>query len=348
MPGGIVPSHPGQKYVFRAAYGWTGVTSESSRRSIPQPKTAQTIAATARATASATMTMSATDVVCGRNGLKPMRLSVGRVDHPERVCRLAQMTWLRVTDENSVRHIVLNRPERLNAIPAEGWSDLATMFADFENSDQRVLVLTGAGPAFCSGADLDPEASSDLGVVAGHRRMKSVAAAATALRDVSKPTVAAVNGVAVGAGMNLALGCDLVLAGEAARFSEIFVKRGLSIDFGGSWLLPRLVGLQRAKELALTGRMVGAEEARAIGLCLEVVADEQLLIRADQLAQALVAAAPIGQMFTKQMIDRSFEMSFEDAVSWEGQSQSICFTTADFTEGKTAFAEKRSPNFEGR
>ena len=162
------------------------------------------------------------------------------------------MTWFLTEDRDMVRTITLNRPERRNAIPPEGWPELRQAFLDFETSAQRVLVVTGAGGAFSSGADLDPE-RADRNVVAARRRMKVVGDAASALHRLSKPTLAVVDGVAAGAGMNLALGCDLVIATPRARFSEIFVKRGLTVDFGGSWLLPRIVGLQRAKELALTG-----------------------------------------------------------------------------------------------
>ena len=168
------------------------------------------------------------------------------------------MTWFLTADRDNVRTITLNRPERKNAVPADGWPQLREAFVDFESSTQRVLVVTGAGGAFCSGADLDPE-RFERNIVASRRRMKIVGETALALHRLTKPTVAVVDGVAAGAGMNLALGCDLVIATPNARFSEVFVKRGLTLDFGGSWLLPRIVGLQRAKELALTGRMVGAE-----------------------------------------------------------------------------------------
>ena len=256
------------------------------------------------------------------------------------------MTWIVEEDVDRVRTLVLNRPDRMNAVPPGGWADLTDVLRRFEQSDQRALVVTGAGGNFCSGADL--ESREDFGVADGARRMGIVGEAASTLRRLTKPTIAAVDGVAAGAGMNLALGCDLVIAGSDARFSEIFVRRGLSVDFGGTWLLPRIVGLQRAKELALTGRMVPAEEAVLIGLCLEVVESDELRSHVAALAGRLADGAPIAQMFTKQMMDRSFELSFEDAVEWEGQSQSICFTTSDFDEGVASFVERRSPRFEGR
>jgi len=257
------------------------------------------------------------------------------------------MTWLLIEDRGRVRTITLNRPERKNAIPPDGWTELREAFMSFEESAQRVLVITGAGGAFSSGADLDPE-RVERNVVAARRRMKVVGAAATALNRLTKPTLAVVDGVAAGAGMNLALGCDLVIATSRARFTEIFVKRGLTVDFGGSWLLPRLVGLQRAKELALTGRIVEAEEACAIGLVLEVVELENLAKRVDALTAALAAGAPVAQMFAKQSLNRAFGVSFAQALNDEGQSQAICLTSEDAAEGVVAFLEKRPPRFQGK
>jgi 2-(1,2-epoxy-1,2-dihydrophenyl)acetyl-CoA isomerase len=181
-----------------------------------------------------------------------------------------------------------------------------------------------------------------------HRRMKIVGEAAMTLHRLSKPTIAAVDGVAVGAGMNLALGCDVVVATSRARFSEIFVRRGLTVDFGGSWLLPRIVGMQRAKELALSGRIVDAEEALRMGLVTVVVEPDQLRSAATEMAESFLAGAPKAQMFAKQALNASFEMSLADALSWEGQSQSILLGTEDAAEGILSFIEKRDPDWKGR
>jgi 2-(1,2-epoxy-1,2-dihydrophenyl)acetyl-CoA isomerase len=148
--------------------------------------------------------------------------------------------------------------------------------------------------------------------------------------------------------MNLALGCDVVIATDRARFSEIFVRRGLSVDFGGTWLLPRIVGLQRAKELALSGRVVDASEAERLGIAMEVVAVDELHRRVTQIAESFLSGAPIGQMFAKQGINASFESSFAESVSWEGQSQAIALGTEDVIEGVAAFLEKRDPEWRGR
>lgn len=259
------------------------------------------------------------------------------------------MSWLQVDSAQRVRRIVIDRPDRKNAIPADGWPSLTDAFVDFEQSDDRVLVITGAGGDFCAGADLDPERfDGTVSIADGHRRMKVVERAATALHRSTKPTIAAVDGVAVGAGMNLALGCDVVIASERARFSEIFVRRGLTVDFGGTWLLPRIVGLQRAKELSLSGRIVDAAEALELGLCIEVVPAEDLEARAHELALSFLAGAPIAQMFAKQGIDAAFESSFSESISWEGQSQSIAFGTEDVIEGVAAFLQKRDPEWKGK
>ena len=178
--------------------------------------------------------------------------------------------------------------------------------------------------------------------------MVEVGSAAEALHRVHKPTIAAVDGVAVGAGMNLALGCDVVIATDRVRFAEIFVKRGLTVDFGGTWLLPRLAGLARAKELALTGRMFGAEEALAYGLITDVVAPGDLATAASEKAAELAAGAPLAQRFIKEGLGRSFEMSFGEALAFEHSAQALLFGSEDAAEGVSSFVQKRPPEFKGR
>jgi enoyl-CoA hydratase/carnithine racemase len=259
------------------------------------------------------------------------------------------VTWLDTDDRGPVRWLTISRPERKNAIPFDGWPDLEAAFETFQASAQRVLVVTGAGGEFCSGADLDPTRIDRLQSVEDrHARMKKVGAAAMALHRLTKPTIAAVDGVAVGAGMNLALGCDVVVATKRARFAEIFVRRGLTVDFGGSWLLPRIVGLQRAKELALSGRMVGADEAARIGLVAEVVEVDDLEDRVTEIAGTFLEGAPVAQMFAKQTLNASFQVGLADALSWEAEAQSIALGTEDAIEGVLAFLEKRAPDWKGK
>ena len=152
----------------------------------------------------------------------------------------------------------------------------------------------------------------------------------------------------MGAGMNLALGCDIVIASERVRFAEIFVQRGLTLDFGGSWLLPRLVGLNRARELAMTGRIVGAAEAQEIGLVTRVVPAAHLAREASRVAEDLAAGAPLAQRFIKTALERSSTMTFEQALAFEGQAQATLLGSEDLLEGAAAFFQKRPPEFKGR
>jgi 2-(1,2-epoxy-1,2-dihydrophenyl)acetyl-CoA isomerase len=169
-----------------------------------------------------------------------------------------------------------------------------------------------------------------------------------ALHRLPKPTIAKVDGIAAGAGCNMALGCDLIVASEEARFSEIFARRGLSIDFGGSWLLPRLVGLHRAKELALLADIISAKEALELGLVNRVVPGVDLDGFVDAWARQLAAGPPIALAMTKSLLNQSFEVSMAHALEEEGRSQVVNFSTADTAEALAAFMEKREPRFQGR
>ena len=256
--------------------------------------------------------------------------------------------FVRTEDRGTVRWLTMSNPGRKNAVPPDSWIELAEAFEHFGDSALRVLVVTGADGDFCSGADMNKSKADVPSAADNAARMRRTNRAANALHRISKPTIAAVDGVAVGAGMNLALGCDIVIASDRARFAEIFVKRGLTMDFGGSWLLPRHVGLARARELALTGRVVGADEALAIGLVSEVVPADELADRATELAEALAAGAPLAQAMIKRAVDRSSSMTWEQALSFEEQAQAVLLASDDLTEGAAAFIEKRPPEFTGR
>jgi 2-(1,2-epoxy-1,2-dihydrophenyl)acetyl-CoA isomerase len=246
---------------------------------------------------------------------------------------------------NGVVTLTLNRPELRNAVSEPMWDGLRAVFEEVARRDaDRVLVITGAGGAFCAGAQLGERMAEQHPLVA----MRAVNAAALALHDLPKPTIAKVGGVAVGAGMNLALGCDLVVAGRSARFSQIFARRALSVDFGGTWLLPRLVGLHKAKELALLGEILPAEEAERLGVVNRVVDDHELDAFVAAWADRLAAGPPLALELTKRMLQGSLSLSMHEALQWEAAAQSVNLESADTREGVRAFLEKRAPVFRGR
>lgn len=178
--------------------------------------------------------------------------------------------------------------------------------------------------------------------------LSTVNTAALALHEITVPTIAKVNGDAVGAGMNLALGCDLVVAGEKARFSEIFVRRALSVDFGGTWLLPRLIGMHKAKELAFFGEIISAREAERIALVNRVLPDDELDAFVDAWAAKLVAGPPLALQQTKKMLSNAFNQGLSEALDAEAASQAVNLASEDTREGFRAFLEKRDPVFKGR
>jgi 2-(1,2-epoxy-1,2-dihydrophenyl)acetyl-CoA isomerase len=259
---------------------------------------------------------------------------------------------LRLERDAGVALITIDRPEKKNAFTAEMWSTLADLIEDVAaDRDDRVLVITGTADAFSAGADLTDsrdKASGDEGPLGGAQTMREIHRGAAALTHLAKPSVAAVNGVAAGAGMNLALGCDVVFAAESARFTEIFVRRGLSVDYGGTWLLPRIVGLQRAKDLAMTGRMVSAAEALDLGLVLEVVPDAEILEHAMDYARELASLPPVPLSLIKHGLDTSFGRTMDEALEYEARAQATCFATHDLVEAFQAWAEKRPGTYHGR
>lgn len=251
-------------------------------------------------------------------------------------------------DDRGVVTVTMNRPEVKNAMNRAMFDELGAVFQEVAASTtDRVLVLTGSPGAFCAGGDLSPGGANDE---PSHPlyAMRNLGTAAVALNELPKPTIAKVNGVAVGAGCNIAIGCDLVIAAESARFSEIFVRRGLSIDFGGSYLLPRLIGLHKAKELALLGDIISAAEAERIGIVNRVVADDDLDGAVDELAARLAAGPPLAISLTKKLLNQSFDVSMAQAVEAESQAQISNTASEDGKEAIAAFREKRDPVFKGR
>ncbi len=239
--------------------------------------------------------------------------------------------------EGGIATLTLNRPERLNALGdtlRDDLHDAVTRAA--EDSDVRVMILTGAGKGFCAGGDVkamnenkERGASRPLLEKVAPGRDRTV----LAFRDAPKPVIAAVNGAAAGAGMNLALACDIRLASAAAKFAQAFVKRGLHPDWGGTYFLPRVVGAAKACEL--------------IGIVSAVHAPEALMPAARGLARKIADGPPVAIRLAKRAIYHSLECDLRQALEFETYAQNICFETQDAREGISAFVEKRPPAFRG-
>ncbi len=262
---------------------------------------------------------------------------------------------LNIEISDFVATVELNRPEKRNAISPTMAGELADKLATLEaNSAVRVVLLRGAGGNFCSGGDLAPGGEADTRPSGSPASVtldimnRVYGRAIRRLHHFPKPVVALVEGVAAGAGANLALACDLVYATPEARFCEIFVRRGLSLDCGGSWLLPRLVGLQRAKELAFFGDWVDAETAAGLGLVTEVFAADRIETAVREKLMSLASRPPIALRLIKQSLNRASSLSMDQALEIEAVAQAACSATDDMLEGVRAFMEKREPRFEGR
>lgn len=256
------------------------------------------------------------------------------------------MDTLIVERSNGIVTVTMNRPEKKNAANMTMWRELQATFREIaDRTDDRVVVLTGAGGAFCSGADLGDPETLELHHLP---RMRLIDSVVVALHRLPQPTIAKVGGVAAGAGCNMALGCDLIVASEDARFSEIFSQRGLSVDFGGSWVLPRLIGLHRAKELVFFADILSAADAAGFGLVNRVVPADELDGFVQGWATRLAAGPPLALSMSKAMLNNSIAPSIEHAVETEGYAQSVNFGTQDAGEAFAAFIEKRPPTFTGR
>jgi enoyl-CoA hydratase/carnithine racemase len=272
-----------------------------------------------------------------RYGLKPTIVSI---------VRAMTLETLLVERADGIVTITMNRPEKKNAANGVMWDELLATFREVAaSSADRVVVLTGAGGAFCSGADVSGMGGGDTHGLANMRHITDVA---LALHRIPQPTIAKVRGIAAGAGMNMALLCDLIVASDTARFSEIFARRGLTIDFGGSWALPRRVGMHRAKELTLLADIIDAAEADRIGLVNRVVADGDVDKVVDDLAARLAAGPPIALAQAKRLLNNAAGVTLEQALDDEGAAQTINFATKDTAEAVAAFMEKRDPTFHGR
>ena len=246
-----------------------------------------------------------------------------------------------------IARITLNRPDRLNSFTAQMHGELRDALDSL--GDARVVILTGAGRGFCAGQDLNdravaPGVAIDLGVTVETGWNPLIRTLAT----LPQPVIARVNGVAAGAGANVALACDLVIAAKSAKFIQSFSAIGLIPDSGGTWVLPRLVGQARALGLALTGDPLPAETAAEWGLIWKAVDDDMLDAEVDALAARLASLPPLGLAATKQMIRSSWRHSLDEELNHQRDAMRRLGYTEDYREGVAAFLEKRPPKFTGR
>lgn len=252
-----------------------------------------------------------------------------------------------VSNDSGIARITLNRPDRLNSFTRAMHGELREALSDL--GEARVVILTGAGRGFCAGQDLNDRAVAPGEVVdLGETVEESWNPLIRVLAALPQPVIARVNGVAAGAGANIALACDLVIAAKSAKFIQSFSALGLIPDSGGSWHLPRLIGQARALGLALTGEPLPAEKAADWGLIWKAVDDDQLDAEVDAVATKLASLPPLGLAAIKDIIRTSWSRSLDDELDLQRDEMRRLGFTQDYREGVAAFLEKRPANFVGR
>ena len=250
------------------------------------------------------------------------------------------MPTIRYEKQDNIGIITINRPEALNALNTAVFNELEPLVGEIErDATLAALIITGEGRSFVAGADIGEQCPMDL--EAGRKWARRGSSVFRRIEKLEIPTIAAVNGFALGGGCELALTCDIILASEKAKFGQPEVGLGITPGFSGTQRLPRRVGVAKAKELIFSGKQIGAEEAKRIGLVNEVYAAEELLNKAVEMAKSFTANAPIAVKYSKACIDRGMQMDIDDGIALENELFAMCFATADQKEGMSAFLEKR-------
>jgi 2-(1,2-epoxy-1,2-dihydrophenyl)acetyl-CoA isomerase len=250
--------------------------------------------------------------------------------------------------KNGVGTVTLNRPDVMNATNDQLYRELSALIREIADDDRvGCVVLTGAGRGFCAGADVKAM-NPEMKLLARRKRHRWILAdILRPLVNLEKPVIAAVNGTAVGAGFNLALAADIIIASDKAIFSQIFTKLGLVPDLGGMYLLTRVVGLNKAKDLCFTARKIDAAEALALGIVNRVVPAEDLLVAAAALAEEIAAGPPTALAMIKTLLNKSSNSTLEQMLEYESFAQTLAYTTPEHREGVAAFREKRQADFRG-
>jgi enoyl-CoA hydratase len=249
--------------------------------------------------------------------------------------------------QGNIALITINRPEALNALNSKVIGELEQAVAAVEaDTSLGAMILTGEGRSFVAGADIAEQCPMDP--AAGRKWGQRGSALMRRIELLPIPTIAAVNGFALGGGCELAMSCDIILASEKAKFGQPEVGLGITPGFSGTQRLPRRVGMAKAKELIFSGKMIKADEAEKIGLVNAVYAPEELMNGAMEMAKSFAANAPVAVRYAKSCIDRGMQMDMDSAIAYENELFALCFATDDQKEGMTAFLEKREKHFSGK